>query len=167
MEETGGCLYSGLRKADSHQRWIISWGGLSKRMLSASNIFLAATKRFESVTNAASAEMLVIRWSLQVAKDIGLESFVVQLDALVVVDNINRIVFNVDLKPLASDCRSLISDFCNVSVMFISRNLNNNIHNLIGISKSLSSRTSTGHILNSDITSCNPAVFFLNETNLP
>lgn len=53
------------------------------------SIFLAATKRLSSVSNPAVAESMAIYWALQVAKDLGIKEFVLQSDALTVVDCIN------------------------------------------------------------------------------
>lgn len=79
----------------------------------------------------------------------------VQSDALVVVDCINRMAFNADLDPIVADCRILMSGFINVAIMFIMRTLNSDVHHLVSLSKSIGSRTWTGHIPNVEQYPCN------------
>ncbi|XP_058774462.1 uncharacterized protein LOC131648749 [Vicia villosa] len=162
QEETDGCSLSELVDNNSvinsnkQHGWIVQNGAgcFDDGVISfgciirdpTSNIFLAATKRSVSITEASNAELLAIRWSLQVAKDLGLKDFVVQSDALVMVDCINGVVFNADLDPIVADCRNLISGFNNVRVMFIRRTLNGDAHHLVCLGKSLGYRTWTGHI---------------------
>ncbi|XP_058762882.1 uncharacterized protein LOC131636268 [Vicia villosa] len=54
-----------------------------------SSIFLSATKRFPNVTNPTNADITAIRWALQMAHDLGIQEFVLQSDAMAVVDCIN------------------------------------------------------------------------------
>ncbi|KAL5073683.1 hypothetical protein RYX36_012667 [Vicia faba] len=118
---------------------VVSFGCVIRDL--TSNIFLAATKLRVSILDPTNAEMLAIRWSLQVAKNLKLTSFMVKSDALAIVDNINGIVFNANLDSIVGDCKTLISDFSSVSIMFISRTSNVVAHQLFGIDKSLGSKT--------------------------
>ncbi|CAK8571737.1 unnamed protein product [Lathyrus sativus] len=106
-----------------------------------SNIFLAASKRFPSVTNPANAELLAIRWAFLLAKELNLKSFVFQSDAQVVVDCINDFVFIADLDSVVADCKLLMKDFDSVTLMFINRLCNLDAHHMVGIGKSFGFRT--------------------------
>ncbi|XP_058732756.1 uncharacterized protein LOC131604327 [Vicia villosa] len=120
-----------------------------------SNIFLAATKRMESVVNPTTAEALAIRWSIQTAKEIGIHDFTLQPDALTVVDCINGSGCIADIEPISLDCINLIFNSCNISIMFIRREFNTDAHNLVQLGKCLGSRCWTGCIPSINADPCN------------
>ncbi|XP_058726729.1 uncharacterized protein LOC131598113 [Vicia villosa] len=170
-EESHSCLLAESRRnqpmadASSPKGWVVQTdaGCFEEGIISfgcvirdpSSNIFLAATKRIHSVTNPATVEAMVIRWALQMAKDLGLSEFVIQSDALTVVDCINGCFIYADLNPIVFYCKVLLSSFNSVGIMFINRAENVEAHQLVGIGRSIGSRTWTGHIPNLCPVICN------------
>lgn len=71
------------------------------------------------------------------------------------VDCINEMAFKADLDPIVADCRILLSGFSNVAVMFKRQTVNSNAHHLVGLGKSLGSRTWNGHIPSVEQYPCN------------
>ncbi|XP_058784919.1 putative disease resistance RPP13-like protein 1 [Vicia villosa] len=93
------------------------------------SIDLAASKREKIHVAPEVAEILAIRWSLQLAKELKLNCLIIQSDALTAVDCINGIVEDAVLEPIAADCRFFLSSFSCASVMFIRRTDNVDAHN--------------------------------------
>lgn len=170
-EESLGCLnvklhnYQAIPSMVGPKGWIVQTDGgcFEEGVVSfgcvicdpTSNIFLAPTKRISSIMDLANAEILAIRWLLQVAKDLGLKEFVLQSDAFAVVDCVNGFVTYADLNPIVLDCKTLFSRFSDVSIMFIIRIIIVDAHQLAGIGRTLGSRTWTGHIPNIGPSICN------------
>ncbi|XP_058733791.1 uncharacterized protein LOC131605427 [Vicia villosa] len=90
------------------------------------------------------AEVLALRWSLNLALSLGFDFVLLQSDAQTVVDCVNSSVENAVIEPIAADCRMLLSRFKLGSVMFISRTLNLDSHNIVGLGHAFGSRTWIG-----------------------
>ncbi|CAI8584877.1 unnamed protein product [Vicia faba] len=118
-------------------------------------IIIAASKEV-SRTDTVVAEMLAIRWSLGIAKDLKLDRVLLQSDALGAVDCINGYQSIAVIDHIAEDCRVLLSSFNFASVMFIPRTSNADAHNLVGIGKRTGSRTWLGFYPKEvpDVTNC-------------
>jgi ribonuclease HI len=96
------------------------------------NVYFSACKKEELTTDPVVAEALAIRWCLQLAKEKGLHDFRIQSDALALVEcfrGSNSLACN-DL--IIADCKSLMNEFGSVSVNYVSRNLNELAHRLVG-----------------------------------
>lgn len=124
------------------------------------NIFHAASKRLESHADASTTEILATRWCLQVAKDLKIEKFIIQSDALVLVDCINDFDFCAALDPIVIDCKSLLGNFSDVTLMYVSHDSNVDAHFMVGVGKSLGFKTWIGHIPNLGVLPCNAAMAF-------
>ncbi|XP_058734240.1 uncharacterized protein LOC131605971 [Vicia villosa] len=109
-------------------------------------VLLETTQRLTSFVTPGTAEALGIRWGLQLADDLKLDKVVLQSDALGVVDYVNGVISVPDLDPIVMDCRSLRSFLISSTVMFIGRDVNTDAHSLVGIGKSVDSRTWLGAI---------------------
>ncbi|XP_058784773.1 uncharacterized protein LOC131659623 [Vicia villosa] len=120
---------------------------------------LAACKKDMLSIDPLVAEILGIRWSLQLAKSLNLERILVQSDCLNAVDCINSVVHFAVLEPIAIDCRSLLGSFAVASVMFIKRSCNVEAHSLVGIGNSLGSRTWLGGVPSLDCIASRPLAF--------
>ncbi|CAI8619012.1 unnamed protein product [Vicia faba] len=96
------------------------------------------------ITESSLAEMLAIRWWLQLAKSINIENIVIQSDSTLAVDCINSCLDIAVLTPIAVDCRFLLSGFKLASVMFIPKNLNVISHNLVRLGHSKRDKTWLG-----------------------
>lgn len=105
------------------------------------NIFLAASNRLSSHVDASTIEILVIWWCLKLAKELKIESFTLQSDALVLVDCINGVDFSTALDPIVNDCKLLLGAFNDATLMYVSRDINVNAHQMVGVGKFLGSRT--------------------------
>ncbi|CAI8582898.1 unnamed protein product [Vicia faba] len=91
----------------------------------------------QSVAEPRVAEGLAIKWDLQTSHQLKLQKIIVQSDALGVVDCMNHIAFSEVLEPIMLDCTELVNLFSFVSVMFIRRNCNVDVHHLIRICKTV------------------------------
>lgn len=118
------------------------------------NIFLAAANCLSNHADVITAEILAIRWSLQLAKSMKIEKFIIQYDALVLVDCINGSNFIVALDPIVSDCKLLLGSFSDSILMYINCDRNVDAHQMVEIGKSLGSRTWIRHIPKLDGSSC-------------
>ncbi|XP_058787163.1 uncharacterized protein LOC131661587 [Vicia villosa] len=123
----------------------ITWNGeavFGCLFKSHSLVFLLAASKKESIEVEASlAEMMAIRWCIQLAVELKLDKVVFQSDAQVVVDCINSIISIAVLEPLAAECRSLLSGVTFGSVIFIPRSCNSEAHNIVSLGKLYGSRT--------------------------
>lgn len=110
------------------------------------NVISLATCSIEFVSvEPAVAEVLSVRRGLTLAKNLKMEDrFVVQTDALVVVDCTNAIKDYAVIELVASDCRGLLGSFNLSCVVFINRSCNVDAHNLVKLSKLYGSRTWIG-----------------------
>lgn len=97
------------------------------------DIILSASHRESFGTDPATAEALAIRWCLQIAAELKLDKILVQSDALNVVDCLNGVISSAILDPLILDCKHILSSFKQFAVMFISRNLNVDVHYMVGV----------------------------------
>ncbi|XP_058739812.1 uncharacterized protein LOC131611980 [Vicia villosa] len=109
-------------------------------------VIVAASKRMEVSVSPSTAEAMAIRWGLQVARDLKLQKIVVQSDALVVVDCVNKMDFSVVLEPIVLDCSEIKLYFDVVTVMYVSRNFNTDAHHMVSIGKTAGCRTWLGFI---------------------
>ncbi|XP_058776202.1 uncharacterized protein LOC131650515 [Vicia villosa] len=105
------------------------------------SIDLVASKRENFQAAPMVAEILAIRWSLQLAKELELNRLIIQSDAPTAVDCINGVAKDAVLEPIAADCRFLLNSFSCTSVMYIRRNENVDAHNVARLGKLLGSRT--------------------------
>lgn len=110
------------------------------------NIFLVASNRFSSHAYASTTEVLAIRWTLHLAKDLKLDNFIMQSDALIIVDCINDYNFFAVLNPMVNNCKILLGEFKFVTLMHVSRLSNVDVHHMVRVSKSLDDRTWIDHI---------------------
>ncbi|CAI8618000.1 unnamed protein product [Vicia faba] len=81
------------------------------------------------------------RWCLEPVALFKWENVIIQIDALFVADCIQGHVVIAQIVFVIGDCINLLSFLNYVSIKFISRNLNLEAHNLVGIAKVLGSRT--------------------------
>lgn len=91
--------------------------------------------------STATAKMLAIRWSWQLAKELHMEKILVQSDALTVVNCINHLGTLAILEFIATNIRSLIDSFKVRFMMFLSRRSNTDAHNLVSLGKLLCDRS--------------------------
>lgn len=75
-------------------------------------------------TNNVIAELWALRDGLIIAKDLGLNYLIVELDVLSVVHMINSDNSNMLMEPLLSDCRSLYREIPNKWIQHIYREAN-------------------------------------------
>ncbi|XP_058763625.1 uncharacterized protein LOC131637081 [Vicia villosa] len=120
----------------------VSYGCVFKNQISGS--FFAVSKRELLTVDPGLAELLAIHWSLSLAGQFKLRSIMVHSDAKVVVDCINSLVDVPALEPIANDCRILLRKFDVGSILFISRTLNMDAHNLVGLGHMYGSKTLFG-----------------------
>lgn len=57
------------------------------------------------------AELLAIKWSLRMEKDLQMSRLITQSDAKLAVDCINGVISHAILKPVAEDCRIFLKSF--------------------------------------------------------
>ncbi|XP_058783366.1 uncharacterized protein LOC131658047 [Vicia villosa] len=108
-----------------------------------SKVIYGACKRESMSVDPALAELLAIRWCLQIAKDIHLDKVLVQSDAMIVVDCINSTISNAALDLIAGDVRDLCNIFSLCSVMYLNRVFISDAHNLVKWGKLLGARSWT------------------------
>lgn len=70
------------------------------------NIFLVASNRFSSHVDVSTTKVLAIRWCLQLTKDLKIDNFIMQCDALIIIDCINGSDFSTTLDPIVNDRRT-------------------------------------------------------------
>ena len=75
-------------------------------------------------TNSALAELWALRDGLLLAKEMGIQQLVVELDALSIVILMNNESENLLMEPLLSDCRSLLKEIPNKRVIHAFREAN-------------------------------------------
>ena len=75
-------------------------------------------------TNSFIAELWALRNGLIIAKDLGLNNLIVELDALSVVHMINNDTSNLLIEPLLFDCKSLYREIPNKQIQHVYREAN-------------------------------------------
>ncbi|XP_058776904.1 uncharacterized protein LOC131651249 [Vicia villosa] len=106
-----------------------------------SKLFYAACKKEAIQVDPATAEVLAIRWGLQLAKELHIGKILVQSDALNVVDCINCVRQFASIDLIAIDVRCLLSSFSLGSVMYLCRQQNTEAHNLVGLGRLFGDRS--------------------------
>ncbi|XP_058775075.1 uncharacterized protein LOC131649326 [Vicia villosa] len=107
-------------------------------------IILAASKKDFITVPPNVAELLAIRWCLGIASALKVDRILVQSDAKSVIDCINGSVIDAVLEPVAEDCRWLLNRFNLAYVMFLSRELTVDAHNLVRLGNLYGSKTWIG-----------------------
>ena len=75
-------------------------------------------------TTSCVAELWALRDGLNLASSLGIESLIIQLDALAIVHLLNNFVANLALEPLLSDCRNLLRTFPRTRIEHVYREAN-------------------------------------------
>lgn len=75
-------------------------------------------------TDSCRAELWALRDRLVLAKEMGLDRLVVELDALSVVLLMNNNSANLLMEPLLSDCRNLLKEIPNKQIVHVYREAN-------------------------------------------
>lgn len=101
------------------------------------NIFLTVSNRISNHSDASTTEILAIRWSLQLVKELKIESFTIQSDVLVLVDCINGTDYIATLDPIVNGCKILLGGFIDATLMYVNRDSTLNAHHMVGVGKSL------------------------------
>ena len=68
-------------------------------------------------TNSFIAELWALRDGLNLAREMGLNKLIIELDALSIVLLMNNEAENIMMEPLLSDCRSLLKQIPNKRVI--------------------------------------------------
>ncbi|XP_030958826.1 uncharacterized protein LOC115980745 [Quercus lobata] len=91
-------------------------------------------------TNSALAELWALRDGLLLAKEMGIQQLIIELDALSIVLLMNNESKNLLMEPLLSDCRSLLKEIPNKRVIHAFREANQCVDALakIGVQSSYS-----------------------------
>ncbi|XP_058749287.1 uncharacterized protein LOC131622279 [Vicia villosa] len=127
--------------AGCYEEGVVAFGCLIKSW--DSKVIYGACKRETMSADPALAELLAIRWCLQVAKEIHLDKIIVQSDAMTVVDGINSNMSNAALELIAGDVRELCSFFKFSAIMYLNRLFLSDAHNLVKWGKILGARSWT------------------------
>lgn len=92
------------------------------------------------------AEALGLRWTIQIAKEKGLEKPLFKTDAAVVVDCLFQKCFRAAIDLIIQDCRILLLEFVSSHVMFVRRAEIGNAHQLlVGIANSIGNHQWLSH----------------------
>ena len=89
-----------------------------------SDHWIKGYSRALGTTNSFIAELWALRNGLIIAKDLGLNNLIVELDALSVVHMINNDTSNLLIEPLLSDCKSLYREIPNKRIQLVYREAN-------------------------------------------
>ena len=89
-----------------------------------SDHWIKGYSRALGTTNSFIAELWALRNGLIIAKDLGLNNLIVELDALSVVHMINSDTSNMLMEPLLSDRRSLYREIPNKRIQHVYREAN-------------------------------------------
>ena len=89
-----------------------------------SDHWIKGYSRALGTTNSFIAELWALRNGLIIAKDLGLNNLIVELDALSVVHMINNDTSNLLIEPLLSDCNSLYREIPNKQIQHVYREAN-------------------------------------------
>lgn len=108
-------------------------------------ILSTCKKEFGSV-DSCLAELLAIRWNLNIAKNLSLEQVLIQIDTKCAVDCINTLTILANCDLITSDCRALLDSFGNVVVVFLSRLYNVDAHHLVVLEKFVGSKCWIGYL---------------------
>ena len=75
-------------------------------------------------TNSALAELWALRDGLILAKEMGIQQLIIELDALSIVILLNNCIENLLMEPLLTDCRNLLQEFPGKRVTHVFREAN-------------------------------------------
>ena len=75
-------------------------------------------------TNSCMAELWALRDGLLIAKEMGINNLIIELDALSVVLLMNNNTANLLIEPLLTDCRNLVREIPNKQIVHIYREAN-------------------------------------------
>ena len=75
-------------------------------------------------TTSCVAELWALRDGLNLASSLGIESLIIQIDALAIVHLLNNSAANLALEPLLSDCRNLLKTFPRTRIEHVYREAN-------------------------------------------
>ena len=87
-------------------------------------VWLRGFARGLGYTNSILAELWALRDGLLLAKELGLQHLIIELDALSVVMLMNNETENLLMEPLLTDCRNLLKDIPNKRVVHAFRETN-------------------------------------------
>ena len=86
--------------------------------------WIASFARPLGQTNSCMAELWALRDGLLLAKELGINNLIVELDALSVVLLMKNNACNLLMEPLLTDCRNLLKEFPNTQVVHAYREAN-------------------------------------------
>ena len=98
-----------------------SCGGL---LHNSEGSWLKGFARGVGCTTSCVAELWALRDGLNLASSLGIESLIIQLNALAIVHLLNNSVANLALEPLLSDCRNLLRTFPRTRIEHVYREAN-------------------------------------------
>ena len=75
-------------------------------------------------TNSCMAELWTLRDGLLIAKEMGINNLIIELDALSIVVLMNNNTANLLMEPLLTDCRNLVREIPNKQITHIYREVN-------------------------------------------
>ncbi|XP_058776247.1 uncharacterized protein LOC131650559 [Vicia villosa] len=105
------------------------------------SVVMSACKRLEVSVSPCMAEAMAVKWALSLVQSLHFDNFVIQSDALQVVNCISGLSVIADIVPIVADCKSLLASFKNVVICFNSRDYNSEAHHMVGIGRLHGSKT--------------------------
>jgi ribonuclease HI len=106
-------------------------------------IVLSACKKEEIVVEPIMAEVLGVRWAIQVVSEQGINFVSILSYAANVVNCVNKRSSFASINLIAQDCKDLLDRFDSASIMFVSRSQNGHAHNLASLAKIVGNRCVT------------------------
>ncbi|GAU37276.1 hypothetical protein TSUD_160260 [Trifolium subterraneum] len=103
-------------------------------------VVFAATKKTEFVAEAVVAEVLGLRWGLQIARGLNLSNIIFELDASLVVDCFKDLLSLSSIDHFIIDCKELFCSLANCSICAVSRSCNSAADRLAQVAKTIGSR---------------------------
>lgn len=96
-------------------------------------VFFSATQKLVMNNDPTLAEALAVRRAFKYKMDLHLQTVIFHSDALVMVDNINLIYSITVLEPIEIHCRIMLKQYYVASLLFVSRNCNQEANLLVGM----------------------------------
>lgn len=134
------------------------WGLIMKDL--SGQITLSKSKLEAVEVDPCLAEAMGVRWALQEAVGLSIQSLKLSSDALSAVNCVNKVSTIASITPIIVDCWNLIEQIPFVMVTHVSRELNVEAHNLAALAKSVGTRCWQGNAPPCLFSSpfCNPVV---------
>ena len=101
-----------------------SKAGCGELLRNSEGSWLKGFARGVGCTTSCVAELWALRDGLNLASSLGIESLIIQLDALAIVHLLNNSAANLYLEPLLSDCRNLLRTFPRTRIEHVYREAN-------------------------------------------